>query len=61
MSNTFPDISHLFYKNVINDIDEDISAVIKLVVMETFFSLIISFTEISASLALASQLIQTFV
>ena len=27
-SNTFPDISHLFYKNVINDIDEDISAVV---------------------------------
>ena len=54
MSNTFPDISHFIYKNVINDIDEDISAVVKLVVMETFFSLIISCTEISASLALAS-------
>ena len=24
-SNIFPDISHLFYKNVLNDIDEDIS------------------------------------
>ena len=25
---TFPDVSHIFYKNVINDIDEDISAVV---------------------------------
>ena len=31
-SNTFPDLSHLFYKIVINDMDEDISAVVKVVV-----------------------------
>ena len=27
-SNTFPDIPHYSYKNLINDIDEDISAVV---------------------------------
>ena len=55
MSNTFPDIFHLFYKNVINDIDEEMSAVVMVVVLEIFFSPIISFTEISVSLALASN------
>ena len=55
MSNIFPDISHLFYKNVINDTDENISAVVYGVAIEIFFSPIISFTEISVSLALASK------
>ena len=57
--NSFQDISHLFYKNVINDIDEDISAVVLVVAKEIFFSQIILFTEFSASLALASNFLWT--
>ena len=37
-------------KNVINNIDEGISAVVKVVVIEIFFGLINYFTEISVSL-----------
>ena len=52
---TLPYIFHLFYKNVINDINGDISAVVKVVVIEILFSPIISFIEISVSLAYVSK------
>ena len=40
-SNTFLDISHLFYINILNDIDEDISAVVWVVFIE--YSLVQSY------------------
>ena len=43
------------YKNVINDIDEDIPAIFLVVAIEIFCSTIILITEISESLTLSSN------
>ena len=58
-SNTFPDISHLFYKNVLNDIDETFLQLFRW--LSWIYSLVQSYHLPKFCFRFCEQLIQTFV